>query len=83
MNGEIYINHDVLVHGPDGERSSNDAQILLRHVIQHEIIHATSTSNYRKKVTTTKKKILGKNETSSTYPNYRRIGFQMNKRLKN
>jgi hypothetical protein len=52
MNGHIFINHEALVHKPgngstDKERQQEIQQVLL-HIINHEIIHGTSISNYHK-----------------------------------
>ena len=49
MDGHIFVNHEALAHGPKGDRTPEQRAQVLLHIINHEIIHGASTSNYHKK----------------------------------
>lgn len=48
MNGHMFINHEALAHGPNGDRNDEERKQALLHIITHEIVHGATTSNYHK-----------------------------------
>jgi hypothetical protein len=69
MNGNIFVNHETLIHGPNGPRSKEEIRANLLHVINHEIIHGTITSNYWKSRQENKDNI----KSDEKYPFNRRL----------
>lgn len=78
MNGHIFVNNEALVHGPQGDRTDEEKQQVLLHIINHEIIHGATTSNYHKR----REEINGKTTAGTEeYAFLRRLGAQMTRRI--
>lgn len=78
MNGHIFINNEALEHGPNGDRSTAEKKEILLHIITHEVVHGTSTSNYHKRW----KEVNGKlQDWTEEYAFSRRLGAQMTRKI--
>ncbi len=78
MNWELFINRDALHYSSS---SDEEKQRKLTHTIIHEIIHWTSTANYRHQYKDETK--LWREDSNNRYPNARRLWAMLRRFSKN